>query len=87
MKKPVPPKVQKFPTAKQRRLERLLEQNSAGTITPKDKAALERLVAAAEQLMVANLKKLADFARAQQRGAPAKGIPVTVWVQPQPAER
>ena len=57
--KVAPPKVQKFPAAKQRRL----EKNSEGTITAKEKGALEQLVAQAEQWMVANARRLADFSR------------------------
>ena len=52
MKKLAPPKVQKFPAAKQRRLDKLLDRNSEGTITAKEKGALEQLVVQAEQLMV-----------------------------------
>jgi hypothetical protein len=63
MKKPVPPKVQKFHAAKQRRLDQLLEKNSEGTINPKEKAILEQLVSEAEQLMVANAKLLEAFSR------------------------
>jgi hypothetical protein len=40
MKKLVLPRVQKFPVAKQRRLDQLLETNSEGTITPGEKSAL-----------------------------------------------
>jgi hypothetical protein len=32
MKKPAPPKVQKFPAAKQRRLDKLLDKNSEGIL-------------------------------------------------------
>jgi hypothetical protein len=87
MKQVSPPKVQKFPAAKQRRLDRLLEKNREGTITPKEKAALERLVAEAEQLMVANVRRLAEFARAEAARPPGGAVPVTVWVQPHTAER
>jgi hypothetical protein len=59
MKRSIPPKVQRFPAAKQRRLDRLLEKNSEGTITSRDKATLEQLVAEAEQLMVENARRLA----------------------------
>jgi hypothetical protein len=59
MKKPIPPQVQRFPAAKQRRLDVLLEKNSEGTITSRDKATLEQLVAEAEQLMVENARRLA----------------------------
>jgi hypothetical protein len=77
-----PPKLRRFPAAKQRRLDELLEKNSEGTITPRQKARLEQLVAEAERLMVANGKRLARFAR--RKGT--RAIPVTVWVQPAQAE-
>jgi uncharacterized protein DUF5678 len=63
MKKTAPPKVQRFPAAKQRRLDQLLDKNSAGTITAREKAALEKLVAEAEHLMVGNVKKLAKVSK------------------------
>ncbi len=56
MKKLMPPKPKKFPAAKQRRLDELLEKNSEGTITPAEKTRLMTLVEEAEQLMVANAK-------------------------------
>jgi hypothetical protein len=87
MKKPVPPKVQRFPAVKQRRLDRLLEKNSEGTITTKEKAILEQLVAEAQELMVANSKRLAEFSKSNGVRPPAGSVPVTVWVQPQQAER
>ena len=78
----VPPKLQKFPAAKQRRLDQLLEKNSEGLLTRKEKVALERLVAKAEQLMVANSKRLVEFAQGEAVRAPAGAVPVTIWVQP-----
>src|SRR5437660_12372307 len=87
MKKGVPPKVQKFPAAKQRRLDLLLEKNSEGTITLKEKASLEQLVAEAQQLMMANARRLADFSKGQRAHRHADAVPVTVWVQSQQAER
>ena len=83
MKKVAPPKGQKFPAAKQRRLDKLLDRNSDGTISAKEKGALEQLVAQAEQWMVANARRLADFSRRQAGRAPAGAVPVTVWVQSQ----
>jgi hypothetical protein len=62
VKKPAPPKVNPFPAGKKRRLDELLEKNSEGTITLKEKAKLERLDAEAEQLMVANAGRLAENA-------------------------
>lgn len=59
MKKIVPPRLMKFSSAKQRRLDELLEKNSAGTITQKERVTLERLVTEAEELIVANAKRLA----------------------------
>ncbi len=87
MKQPAPPKPARFPAAKQRRLDYLLEKNSEGTITTREKAKLEQLVAEAEQLMVANAKRLAAFAQRAGTRPPAGAVPVTVWIQPQPAER
>jgi len=86
MKQRLPPKVAKFPAAKQRALDQLLEKNNAGTIKPDERLRLERLVAEAEQLMVANAKRLAQFARSETAGVPAGAVPVTVWVKPEPAE-
>jgi hypothetical protein len=86
MKRSVPPKVERFPAAKQRRLDQLLEKNGEGTITPKEKARLAQLVAEAEELMVANARRLADFHRTEASRAPANAVPVTVWVQPEHAE-
>lgn len=85
MKESHPPLIERLSPAKQRRLDRLLDKNSEGTITPADKAKLEALVAEAEQLMVANAKRLAEFARRQGAGVPKSGVPVTVWVQPAPS--
>ena len=87
MKKTAPPKVQKFPAAKQRRLDHLLDKNSAGTITDKEKAALEQLVAEAEQLMVANAKRLADFSRREAGQSHAGAVPVTIWIGPHSAKQ
>ncbi len=87
MKKPAPPKPLKFPAAKQRRLDRLLDKNSEGTISAKEKATLEMLVAEAEDWMVANAKQLAKFSKREKAHAAAGAVPVTVWVQPHQAER
>ncbi len=86
MNRRVPPKPKKFPAAKQRRLDELLEKNSEGNITGREKARLEQLVAEAEQLMVANAKLLAEFSQAEDLGAPDGAVPVTVWVKPEHAE-
>jgi hypothetical protein len=87
MKKPVPPKPRKFPAAKQRRLDELLDRNREGTITVKEKAALAQLVAEAEQLMAANSRRLADYVKREGGEAPANAVPVTVWVQRDTAGR
>jgi hypothetical protein len=83
MKKSTPPKLRKLPPAKQRRLDRLLDKNSEGEITPSEHAALTKLVAEAEDLMVENAKRLAAFAKDEANGVPKNAVPVTVWVQPQ----
>ena len=71
--------------SKQRRLDLLLDKNSEGAISPQEKVALEKLVAEAEQLMVLNAKRVAEFAKKSQAGAPAGAVPVTVWVVPSSA--
>ena len=86
MKKLIPPKLQKFPAAKQRRLDQLLEKNSEGTIRAREKAALEGLVAEAQELMVANARRLARFSKKEAPRPPVDAVPVTVWIRP-PAER
>jgi hypothetical protein len=80
------PRTKKFPAAKQRRLDQLLEKNAEGTISAKEKTALELLVAEAEALMVANSQQLAEFARNQSPQPPPSAVPVTVWVNPQLTE-
>jgi hypothetical protein len=82
-----PPKIKQFPAVKQKRLDALLEKNSEGTISAKEKARLESLVNEAEQLMLANSQLLAEFARSQSPQPPPAAIPVTVWVNPQLSER
>ena len=84
MKKPLPPKVRRFPAAKQRRLDQLLDKNSEGTITAHERGALTQLVADAERVMVENAKRLAEFSKAEPVASPPGAVPVTVWVQPQP---
>ncbi len=87
MKKLVPPKVQNSPVAKQRRLDKLLDKNSEGTISAQEKGALEQLVAQAEQWMVANGRRLAGIFRHKAGRTLAGAVPVTVWVQSQPSMR
>ena len=86
MNKRVPPKPKKFPAAKQRWLDELLEKNSEGTIATAEKTRLKKLVAEAEQLMVTNAKRLAEFSKSDPVDAPAGAVPVTVWVKPEHAE-
>ena len=43
-------------------MDALLDNNSEGTITPKELVALEKLVAEAEALMVENSKRLSALA-------------------------
>ncbi len=85
MSKALPPKPRRFPAAKQRRLDELLEKNSEGTITPSEKRRLEQLVQEAEQLMVANAQVLARFSEAEGARWPVATVPVTVWVKPEHA--
>jgi hypothetical protein len=87
MSKSTPPKIRKLSPAKQLRLDHLLEQNADGTIAPKDRQKLEHLVAEAEKLMLDNSQRLADFARAESPQPPAAAVPVTIWVNPQLAEK
>lgn len=82
-----PPRIVKLSAAKQRRLDDLLDKNSEGTISPKEKATLEKLVAEAERLMVANAKRLAKFTQSRGNGAQPGPVPVTVWLQSEPAGR
>ncbi len=83
MKKPDPPKIKRFPAAKQVLMDKLLDKNSEGTITASEKADLKRLVAEAERLMIANGKRLAQFAQSGPTPVPAGAVPLTVWVAPQ----
>jgi hypothetical protein len=63
MKSQQPPKIETFPAAKQQRLDELVDKNSEGSITPKEKAKLAQLVAEVEELTIANAKRLAEFAK------------------------
>jgi hypothetical protein len=82
MKRNLPPKLRKFPAAKQRRLDELLEKNSEGTISGNERRRLEQLVAEAEELMVANARLLARFTEAESADFSTAPVPVTVWVTP-----
>jgi hypothetical protein len=81
------PKPKRFPPAKQRWMDELLERNSEGTITPAEKTTLEKLVAEAEQLMAENAQRLAEFLKEEGTEPPAEAVPVTVWVKPHHVER
>ena len=81
MKRRIPPKLQRFPAVKQRRLDRLLEKNSEGTISGKEKAALERLVVEVQKLMTANARRLVRFSKKETPRPPDDAAPVTVWVR------
>jgi hypothetical protein len=83
MKKTAPPPIKRFPAAKQRLMDRLLDKNGAGSISPSEKIALVKLVAEAEQLTIANGKALARFAQSNSVQDSAGAVPVTVWVTPQ----
>jgi hypothetical protein len=87
MKKRIPPKLRKLSPAKQRRLDELLDKNSERTITADERTELEALVAQAEKVMVGNAKSLAEFADRDKAGTRARAVPVTIWVQPEPAGR
>lgn len=81
-----PPQPTQLSQDKQLLMDDLLYQNSEGTISADGKATLDALVAEAEQLMVENAKKLADFAKSESPAAPADAMPVTVWIKPSSAE-
>jgi hypothetical protein len=82
MKTLVLPKVQMFPVAKQRRLDQLLETNSEGTITPGEKSALERLVGEAQELMLANARRLAEYSKGDAARPPAVQFPRSGQIHP-----
>jgi hypothetical protein len=81
-----PPRLKNLPAAKQRRMDELLDRNSQGTITIAEKSRLETLVAEAEQLMVENGRRLAEFASRDVASVPVDAVPVTVWVKPAQVE-
>ena len=80
-----PPAPDPLPAEQQQRLHALLDKNSEGTITPAERTELESLVDAAEKLMVANSRRLAEFSQ-RSAGTPTGAVPVTVWVKPEHAE-
>jgi hypothetical protein len=67
-------------------MDELLDRNSQGTITIAEKSRLETLVAEAEQLMVENGRRLAEFASRDVASVPVDAVPVTVWVKPAQVE-
>ncbi|HEY2413232.1 MAG TPA: hypothetical protein VGI40_13365 [Pirellulaceae bacterium] len=79
------PSIKKFPAAKQRRLDQLLDKYCEGNITEAEKKKLKQLVTEAEQLAVFNAKQLLKLSEGQT--PPAGAVPVTVWVTPQTASR
>jgi hypothetical protein len=86
MRHRTPPKIKTLAPAKQRLLDALLEKNAEGKLSAKEREKLQSLVDEAEQLMVANSQRLADFARSESPGPSPAAVPVTVWVNPQLAE-
>lgn len=82
-----PPAIRRFPLAKQRRMDELLDKNREGTITERELSVLKRLVAEAESLTIANGKKLAAFAERGGNLRPANSVAVTVWVTPARVEQ
>ncbi len=80
-----PPPPEKLPAEKQERLHELLDRNSEGVITPEERTELESLVEEAEQLMIANSRRLAEFSQ-RDPGAPTGAVPVTVWIKPEQVE-
>lgn len=84
MKPHGPPRLKKLPTAKQRRMDALLERNREGAITAAERAKLQGLVREAEQLMVENAKRLAAFHEQETNAAPSGATPVTVWLKAVP---
>jgi hypothetical protein len=81
----MPPQLQTLSPDKKERLDLLLDKNAEGEINSDEQVELGALVAEAEQLMAANARNLADFARSQPSLLPV-ATPVTVWVTPHPAE-
>ena len=77
------PEIEVMSSKKQARLDQLLDENSEGTITPDTKRELEALVLEAEQMMVLNARRLAEFTKEESPTVPSSAMPVTVWVKPQ----
>lgn len=77
----VPPKLKRLATAKQGRLDELLDKNAEGRITAEERTKLEQLVAQAEQVMVENARRLANASDGEDVEADAGAVAVTVWVK------
>ena len=77
-----PPRIKRFPLAKQRRMDELLDKNTNGLISDRERERLGVLVREAEALMAENAKRLGDFANEQSAAPPSHAVPVTVWVIP-----
>jgi hypothetical protein len=75
--------IKKFPATKQRRMDRLLDKNSEGTISAAEKIELRGLVKEAEELTLANAKRLLEFTKGESARPSANAVPVIVWVEPQ----
>lgn len=80
----IPPDIEKFPAAKQERMDELLDKNGEGKISPVERSELEQLVEDAEKLMVENARRLASFAEGEAPRPSQGGVPVTVWVSSEP---
>lgn len=85
MKPHAPPRLKKLPTAKQLRMDDLLERNREGAITAAERTKLQVLVREAEQLMVENAGRLAAFHEQETTEAPSGATPVTVWLKAAPS--
>lgn len=76
---------QLFEAEKQQLMDRLLEENRNGIISPADLQVLQGLVEEAEKLMMENAKNLAATADPQP---PTIGAtPVTIWSKPTAASK
>jgi hypothetical protein len=80
MTKSGPPKIERSPAAKQKRMDELLVKNRDDAITSKEKVKSEQLVAEAEELVAASAKRLAQVAQKDDGRALTGAVPVTVCV-------
>jgi len=76
---------QLFEAEKQQLMDRLLEENRNGIISPADLQVLQGLVEEAEKLMMENAKNLA--ATADPQPATIGATPVTIWIKPTAASK